>query len=90
MVRSHDVVIREIREDDAGKLLRLQQRLDQETAMMMLEPSDRRSTVETVRAHLQDSLTCANSTIIVAESERGIVGYVEAEGGRYRRTRHSA
>ena len=58
--------------------------------MMMLEPGERRSTVETVQAHLRDSLTSANSTTIVAQSERGLVGYVEAEDGTYRRTRHSA
>ena len=31
-----------------------------------------------------------NSTIFVADAGDQLAGYVEAEGGRYRRTRHSA
>jgi ribosomal protein S18 acetylase RimI-like enzyme len=84
------LAIREIREDDAAELLRLQHLLDEETTMMMLEPGERRSDVDETRSHLRETLASPNSTIIVAESDALIVGYVEAEGGRYRRTRHSA
>jgi len=58
--------------------------------MMMLEPGERRSDLDDARSHVQETLASTNSTIIVAESNGRIVGYVEAEGGRYRRIRHTA
>jgi RimJ/RimL family protein N-acetyltransferase len=87
---SDEVTVREIREDDAASLLALQHRLDEETAMMMLEPGERSSSIDIVRAHIRETIGAANSTIIVAASESGLVGYVGAVGGRYRRTRHRA
>ena len=84
------LAVREMRQDDAEELLRLQHRLDEETTMMMLEPGERRSDLDDARSHVQETLASTNSTIIVAESNGRIVGYVEAEGGRYRRIRHTA
>jgi RimJ/RimL family protein N-acetyltransferase len=82
--------VREIRAEDAENLLALQHRLDEETTMMMLEPGERGSSMEPLRSHVCETLASPGSTIIVAESDSRLVGYVEAEGGRYRRTRHSA
>jgi RimJ/RimL family protein N-acetyltransferase len=84
------VAIREIREADAEAFLSLQRQLDEETEMMMLEPGERSSEVDEARSHLRATLASPNSTIIVAESEHRIVGYVEAVGGRYRRNAHGA
>jgi RimJ/RimL family protein N-acetyltransferase len=84
------LVIRETATADAGALLDLQHRLDDETEMMMLEPGERTATVDDVRARLRETIEAENSTIIVAADDDRLVGYAEAEGGRYRRTRHTA
>lgn len=82
-------VVREAREQDAGLLLRLQHALDAETTMMMLEEGERSTTVDDVRAHLRTTLASSNSAMFVADAGEQLIGYVEAEGGVYRRTRHS-
>ena len=58
--------------------------------MMMLETGERTSTADMLRSHVRETLDSPNSTIIVADSGSQLVGYVEAEGGPYRRTRHNA
>lgn len=58
--------------------------------MMMLEEGERTATAQDVRARLESVVASPNSTILVAEAGGQLVGYVEAEGGIYRRTRHSA
>ncbi len=58
--------------------------------MMMLEEGERGTTVDDVRTHLRSLVASPNSTIVVADAGDQLAGYVEAEGGRYRRTRHSA
>jgi RimJ/RimL family protein N-acetyltransferase len=83
-------VVREAREQDARTLLGLQHQLDAETSMMMLEEGERTATAQDVRARLASVARSPNSIILVAESNDQLVGYVEAEGGSYRRTRHSA
>jgi RimJ/RimL family protein N-acetyltransferase len=84
------IVVREACEADAGALLELQRGLDRETSMMMLEQDERTATVHEVSVRLQRISRTPNSTILVAAHGDEIVGYVEAEGGPYRRTRHSA
>lgn len=83
-------MVREARERDARLLLRLQHQLDSETSMMMLEEGERTATVEDVRVQLRSAQASPNSTILVAEANDQLVGYVGAVGGTYRRTRHSA
>lgn len=83
-------VVREARERDAQSLLSLQHALDAETMMMMLEAGERSTTVDDVRARLRSIVATPNSTLLVADGNDHLVGYVEAEGGIYRRTRHSA
>ncbi len=75
---------------DAAALLDLKLRLDQETTFMMFEPGERRSSIEAVRAEIEERLASANSTLIVAAHEGCLAGYVEASGGVFNRTRHSA
>jgi RimJ/RimL family protein N-acetyltransferase len=82
--------IREIQEQDAAQFLELCDQLDRETSFMMLEPGERRTTVEEQRQRIQNLLTAGNQTILVAESADRLVGYLAALGGRYRRNRHSA
>jgi RimJ/RimL family protein N-acetyltransferase len=82
--------IREICASDAPAFLDLRKQLDTETDFLMLEPGERRATVEQTRAHIRDVLAQSNSTILVVEDQGELVGYLEVSGGRYRRNRHSA
>lgn len=75
---------------DAGPFLELKLALDGETGFMMLEPGERLETVEEVARHLAEVGRRANSTILLAEEAGRLLGYVEAEGGAYRRNRHAA
>lgn len=83
-------LVREVREADAESLLRLQHALDRESSMMMLEQGERTATADEVRAHVQNTVRSSRSTILAAVAGKEVVGYVEAQGGTYRRTRHSA
>lgn len=82
--------IRPITEADAEAFLDLCQRLDEETAFMMLEPGERQTTLDEQRARIAGILTAPNSMIFVVEHEGQLVGYLAAMGGGYRRNRHSA
>lgn len=82
--------IRPITEADAGAFLDLCQRLDEETAFMMLEPGERKTTPDEQRARIAGILASPNSMIFVAEHEGQLVGYLAAMGGAYRRNRHNA
>lgn len=84
------VDIREIREDDAAPFLELCRRLDGETRFMMLEPGERQTSIEEQRRRIRELLSRDNSTLLVAETDGELVGYVEAVGGEFRRNRHCA
>ena len=84
------VIIRTVYENDAENFLNLCKKLDDETSFMMLEPGERAATVEETRARIAQVLTRQNSTILVAECDGQLVGYIEASGGEFRRNRHNA
>jgi RimJ/RimL family protein N-acetyltransferase len=75
---------------DAAALLTLKHTLDRETSFMLLEPGERTESAEDVAADLGRLAGAANSVVIVAETRRGLAGYVEAGGGRFRRSRLTA
>jgi RimJ/RimL family protein N-acetyltransferase len=83
-------VIRVAGPGDAAALLRLKQRLDQETAFMLLEPDERDTSVQTLADELGAVAQSGNSAVIVAESGGELVGYVELVGGRFRRNKTTA
>ncbi|MCK8487681.1 GNAT family N-acetyltransferase [Paenibacillus sp. MBLB2552] len=82
------IEIREIREDDAERFLRLCLRLDQETKFMLYEPGERTTTVEAQRDRIQSILTEGRSTILVAEDQGEFVGYLAVFGGNANKTKH--
>jgi RimJ/RimL family protein N-acetyltransferase len=82
--------VRIIREDDAEAFLRLGSQLDRETEFMLLEPDERTTTVEAQRRQIAELLVADNSTILVAEDDGRLIGYLAARGGRARRARYSA
>jgi hypothetical protein len=65
---------------DAAALLRLKQRLDQETAFMLVEPGERDTSVQALADELGDVARSGNSAVIVAESDGKLAGYVELTG----------
>ena len=85
------ITIRPIQESDAAAFLALRTQLDAETHFMMLEPGERDQDLERQYAELRSVLACANHTILLAVTEdQQLAGYLEAEGGRFRRNRHTA
>ena len=82
------IEIREIRVDDAERFLKLCLQLDQETKFMLYEPGERTTTAEEQRERIQSILSEAGSTILVAEDQGELVGYLAVFGGQANRTKH--
>ena len=83
------VVIRQIKENDAGEFLILCKKIDAETEFMMFEPGERPTTVEEQTDEIKDILSRDNQTILIAMKDRQLIGYLTAYGGRYKRNRHN-
>lgn len=83
------VRFREAAPGDAKALLALKRQLDRETSFMLLEPDERTETAEDIAADLEH-LAGSNSVVIVAVSPAGLVGYIDARGGEFRRNRVTA
>lgn len=75
---------------DAVARLALKRQLDRETHSMLLEPDERTETADDLRVALERIAGIPNSVVLVAESDRQLIGYVGATGGAYRRDRHTA
>jgi RimJ/RimL family protein N-acetyltransferase len=84
------VNIRTIRERDAEPFLALSTKLDEETDFRLLEPGERRTTVEEQREIIRRVRSTDNQTILVAELDGRLVGYIAGIGGKYNRNMHSA
>ncbi len=84
------MLVRTARESDAEALLRLLKRLDEETRFMMYEPGERSTTVREQGELLGSILASANGTVLLAEVDGRLVGFLEARGGAFRRNRHVA
>jgi RimJ/RimL family protein N-acetyltransferase len=80
--------IREIRESDAGPFLALCKQLDEENKFMLLEPGERKTTLEEQEKRIRDILSQDNQMIFLAEEHGSLIGYVAAIGGSYARNRH--
>ncbi len=84
------MLIRTIREDDAEQFLNLRKQLDAETQFMLLEPGERTTTLEEQRDQIKALPRNENHVIFVAEQDDQLVGYLEASGGTFQRSRQSA
>ena len=84
------VEVRVARSSDAKSLLELKHLLDCETKLMMYGPDERATTVGGVRDGIVALGQSENSALFVAAHGERAVGYAEATGGRFNRTRHSA
>ncbi|OBZ15061.1 GCN5 family acetyltransferase [Bacillus sp. FJAT-27264] len=84
------VTLRVLHPGDAEELLNLQHRLDEESSFMLLEPDERRTTVDQLTEMLTSVGASDTSVLIGAEAEGNLVGYLSVRGGNVRRNRHSA
>ena len=84
------MIIRTIREDDAEQFLDLRKQLDTETKFMLLEPGERKTPLAEQQTQIDMLLGEENQTIFVAEQKNQLIGYLEASGGMYQRSKHSA
>lgn len=73
--------------NDAVALMKLKQRLDEETAFMLLEPCERDTSVQALARQLEEVSQSENSVVIVADRHGDLAGYVELAGGKFRRNR---
>ena len=85
-----DARLRVAEPGDAAALLRLKQRLDQETSFMLLEPGERDTSAAALARHLGSVARSGNSVVIVAEVDGELAGYIELSGGPFRRNRATA
>lgn len=74
---------------DAPGLRKLKQKLDQETVFRLYEPGESRLTVEEQAEIIRSTEGSHNCAIFVAETESGLIGYLDAWGRAERRVRHS-
>lgn len=85
-----NVQIRKIKIADARNFLSLCKQLDEETEFMMLEPNERNITIDEQKKQIQTILDNKMSTILVAEKNDILIGYVGAYRENFNRCRHSA
>ena len=76
--------------DDAAALLRLKQRLDQETSFMLLEAGERDASVPALAQELDRGARSGNSVVIVAEIGGELAGYLELIRGMFHRNQATA
>jgi RimJ/RimL family protein N-acetyltransferase len=83
------MIIRAATIDDAEQLLSLQNQLDNETTFMLYEPGERNRTLEEQTRYIKQHLDEQHSTILLAEHEQRLVGYLSATGASLQRIRHT-
>jgi RimJ/RimL family protein N-acetyltransferase len=83
------VKIRHATVDDAEPLAHLILRVEKEAEFMLFEAGERTLTPEQQRSQIEAMQKESNSTILVAEADGKLVGYLVARGGRARRNKHT-
>jgi RimJ/RimL family protein N-acetyltransferase len=81
--------IREIRIGDEEQFTALIQEVENHSEYMLYEPGERKATVESQRKMIDAMVREENSTMLVAEDEGELVGYLVARGGFANRTKHT-
>ena len=82
-------IIKPITVDDAEAYLNLRAQLDTETKFMLLEPGERKITIEQERERLAALLAVDNSMVFLALNDGKPIGFLWANGGLYRRNHHT-
>lgn len=81
------IKIRHIVVDDAIKYIELYSKLDEETIFRLYEPGERKISTEEQENEIKN-MDRTNSTIILAEDDGQLVGYLGAFGRSQKRVRH--
>lgn len=84
------MIIREVESFDAEQLVNLMEQVDQTSQYMLWEAGERKIETENQLKMIKTFKDARNSTILVAEKENKLVGYVFAIGGSSNRNKHSA
>jgi len=84
------MIIREINEQDALALGNLIRQVENESEFMLMEPDERKIDVEQQKKWIKSMQNQENSTIIVAEKDNHLLGYLLVIGGSAKRNQHSA
>ncbi|AOM84189.1 GNAT family N-acetyltransferase [Salisediminibacterium beveridgei] len=82
--------IREVEVTDTEKLAFLTQKVDESSQYMLWEAGERQIKNENQLKMISSMKEAGNSTLLVAEEDDDLFGYLLAIGGKARRNRHSA
>ncbi|MFD2654570.1 GNAT family N-acetyltransferase [Gracilibacillus thailandensis] len=82
------MIIRTIKMSDAEKLANLIVEVEQSSQYMLLEPGERENSADKQLKMIKSVQDSNNSTILVAEENQQLLGYLFAFGGNSRRNRH--
>jgi len=84
------MLIREIQIEDAENLINLIKEVEATSDYMLMEPGERKTTPEQQAKQLEGLARQTNATILVAENDDRLVGYMFVLGGTAQKTKHSA
>ncbi|MCS0669903.1 GNAT family N-acetyltransferase [Cytobacillus firmus] len=84
------MIIRHIKPADAVALANLITQAENESDYMLFEPGERKTSAEAQGKRIEAIQKEDHSTIIVAEKDSRLIGFVMAIGGAARRNKHSA
>ena len=83
------MIIRKIEEIDSERFLNMLKQLDYETTNMMLEPGERKTTIEEMDYNIKN-INSTKSLRLVAEDKEDIIGFLSSDRGLPNRIRHRA
>lgn len=83
------MLVREITTADAQEFLKLTQQVEKTSEYMLWEAGERKVSLDQQRKMIERIGTDGNSTILVAEEENRLIGFLMAIGGNARRNKHS-
>lgn len=83
------MIIRQIKSSDAENFIHLTGQVERESDYMLLEADERKITPEQQRQKIAAIEEDDNSTILVAEKENRLIGFLVGIGGNARRNKHA-
>ncbi|MFA9558280.1 hypothetical protein ACERII_13310 [Evansella sp. AB-rgal1] len=84
------MIIREAILSDAEGFLHLTKQVENNSEYMLWEPSERNITLEQQQKMIANMKKSVNSTILLAETDKELVGFLVVIGGGAKRNKHSA
>lgn len=83
-------IIREIRINDVENFNKLLDSVINQSEYLLFNPGEHQISIQNQTLFLEEMITTSNSTIIVAELNDTLIGYVTIQGGKTNRNRHAA